>query len=160
MKLNKIDHYNDDKLVWNDETGHYELSFQYAKTHYDIHFKDDLTLRHRLTRNSRKIYNVVYARVNTFNKKILDYVLNHTEEGRKWVFDLLSEQFYSDNETGYNDLSNMPAINFANGQVIDRRYLIENQISVDTEQILDRSANYFGFNVLYSAPLPYIKFED
>jgi hypothetical protein len=61
----------------------------------------------------------------------------------------------ADNETGYNDLSNAPAVNVANGQVLDRNQLIANQLCVDAEQIVDSSATYFGVPICFATCYPW-----
>ena len=150
--------YSDEKLTWNNQTNRYELTLEYVTNLFDNTFKDTGVLAKRITKNSRKIYNFIYARANSHNKEIIDFVLNNTENGRKFLIDVLTEQMEADIETGFNDLSSVPAVNTATGQVMDRGQLVLNQISVDAEQIVQSSANYFGFSIVYSAPYPYFYF--
>ena len=150
--------YNDEKLVWNEQTNRYELTIEYVSNLFDNTFKDTGVLAKRITKNSRKIYNFIYARANSHNKEIIDFVLNNSENGRNFLIAVLTEQIEADLETGFNDLSSIPAVNTATGQVIDRNQLVLNQISVDAEQIVQSSANYFGFSIIYTAPLPYYYF--
>lgn len=154
MKLTKIQPYSDDKLIFNQDK--YELAFEYVKSLFEVNFKDDAELHRRIVKNSRKIYNFIFYRIHSANKVIVETLLNHTEQGRKFLLDVLTEQFDADNESGYNDLSSVAPINVSNGQVIDRNLLYQNQISVDAEQIIDRNAEYFGINIMYQAPLPYL----
>lgn len=154
MKLTKIQPYSDDKLVFNQDK--YELAFEYVKSMFDINFRNDDELKRRIAKNSRKIYNFIYYRIHSANRLIAETLLNNTEQGRKFLLDVLTEQFEADNESGYNDLSSVAPINVANGQVIDRNLLYQNQISVDAEQIIDRNVEYFGINIMYQAPLPYL----
>ena len=151
MNLTFTQPYDDDKLKYVD--GKYQLTIEYVKDQLDIHFADDEVLAKRLKKNTRKVYKVIFARINSNNRNIVEYVLTYTKEGREWLFDLLFEQFEADNETGFNDLSGQPAINFQNGQTIDRNELYRNQLSVDAEQILENSMQYCGMNLLYAAPL-------
>lgn len=151
MELTVIQPYDDKKLNYVDEK--YELTTEYVKEQLDIHFSDDETLVRRIKKNTRKVYRVIFARINTYNRKVVEYVLNNTEQGRRWLFDLLFTQFEADNETGFNDLSEQPAINFQNGQVVDRKELYRNQLSVDAEQILVDVANYCGINLLFAGVL-------
>ena len=81
-------------------------------------------------------------------------MLNKTEQGRQVLKDVLLEQLEADNETAFNDLSSQPAINVGTGQEISRESLQANQISVDTEQIIDRNADYFGFNICVMTRFP------
>ena len=148
-------HYTDDKMVYNEITGQYELALNYVKSLFQITFKDDTTLQKRIPKNSRKIYNFIFYRSYSSNSRVINFLLNETENGRKFLFDVLSEQMEADLQTGYNDLSNQPAVNVANGQAIDRNVLANNQISVDTEQVIENSASYFGgINLLYRSIFP------
>lgn len=150
--------YNDENLTWNEKTGHYELTLEYVKDNFEITFKDDGVLKKRISKNSRKIYNFIYARGNSANKEIVDFVLNNSLNGRRFLLNVLHEQMEADLETAYNDLSSIPAINTATGQVIDRNQLVLNQISVDAEQIIQDSKGYFGFPIIYQGQLPYYYF--
>ena len=147
--------YSDEVMTFNDLTGRYELTIQYVKDNFTINYQNDNVLKERIKKNSRKIYNVIFARSNTANKQVIDFMLNRTLQGRVFLHDLLYEQLEADLQSGFNDLSSMPAINYANGNVIPREEQIRNQISVDTEQILDRSEEYFGINLLYASTYPF-----
>lgn len=159
MKITKTQPYSDEKLTWNKETGRYELSFTFVNSEYDNNFKSDAVLKKRLKKNSRLIYNFIFYRSNSMNKVVVEYLLNHTKEGRDFLFDVLTTQFEADNESGYNDLGDTAPINVSNGQSIDRNLLWANQVSVSTEQIIDNSSRYFGINLMYQAVFPWIYFE-
>lgn len=149
-----IQPYSDDVLAYNKDTGKYELTLTYVKEKLGNSFVDDGILQKRIQKNSRKIYNVIFARIYNANGKVVSFMLERTEEGRQYLHDLLLEQMEADLESGFNDLSSTPAVNVSNGQVLDRNQLYANQISVDTEQILERSEQYFGFNLLYRSLFP------
>lgn len=146
---------SDEVMVFNEMSGRYELTMQYVKDNFTITFANDKILEERIKKTTRKIYNVIYARSNTANKGVIDFMLHRTQQGRVFIHDLLYEQIEADLQTGYNDISSMPAINYAKGQVIPREEQIRNQISVDTEQILDRSEEYFGINIMYASVFPF-----
>lgn len=152
--LHIISPYNDKELQINNESGRYELTLAYVKKNFEVTFRDDGVLQRRITKNSRKIYNYIFSHSNSYNNAVVNFCLFKTEEGRKWIKDILTEQMEADLESGYNDLSSTPAINVANGGVIDRNQLSVNQITIDTEQIIDRSADYFGFNLMYQSQFP------
>ena len=152
--LNFIKPYSNDQLSWNSTTEKYELTLQCVKSEFKINFSNDEETTRRIKKNTRKIYNYIKYHSSTVNSGYIDILLNKTEEGRRFLLDVLLEQFEADNETGYNDLSSQPAINIANGQVINREELERNQISVDTEQIIERNADYFGFNICMMMPYP------
>lgn len=153
-KLNYIEPRTDSILKWNETTKRYELTLEFVKQEMDVNFADDGILEKRIKKNSRKIYNYIKYRSYSGNYQFLEKLLNHTEEGREFLRDVLLEQLEADNETGFNDLSSQPAINIGSGQEISRESLQANQISVDTEQIIDRNADYFGFNICVMTKFP------
>ena len=120
----------------------------------ETHYADDNVLDKRIKKNSRKIYNYIKYHSYSGNSYFVDVLLNKTEEGRRFLKDILLEQMEADNETGFNDLSSQPAVNVANGNIIDRDELRRNQISVDTEQIIERNTDYFGFNICLMSRFP------
>jgi len=132
----------------------YVLTLEYAKRTFPPNFKDDETLVLRLQANSRKVYDFIHYRGHSKNRKIVDCLINRTEEGRAFIQEVLTAQMEADIKTGYNDLTSSPAINMSNGQIMDREELFRNAISVDTEQILEGSAGIFGVDILSRAPFP------
>lgn len=152
--LHFIQPYSDNVLKWNSQNNRYELTIEFVKNELEVHFRDDGVLTSRIKKNTRKIYNYIKYHSYSGNSHFIDVLLNKTEEGRKFLTDVLLEQLDADNETGFNDLSSQPAINVSSGQVLDRDELRRNQISVDTEQIIDRNADYFGFNICIMTSFP------
>lgn len=146
--------FNDNELFFNNDTGRYELTLQCVKNNFDVSFADDNVLQKRITKNSRKIYNFIYYRAYSHNKSIIEFCLNKTEQGRKFLKNVLLEQIEADLLSGYNDLSSQPNINVGSGLVIDRYKLAESQVSVDTELLIDDNSTYFGFNILYQGIFP------
>lgn len=158
IKLTPVAPYNDDKMIWNDTTKQYELKLSYCKEEFDIAFlnddSEDTLLQKRIKKNSRVIYRFVENRVNSYNRLLVLKLINRTEEGRKFIFNLLNTQFESDVDSGYNDLTNSTAVNLSNGQIIPREELYRNAVSVATEQEWDNNQTYFGINIGYQAQLP------
>ena len=153
-QLTTIKPYSDEKLTWNETLKQYELAFKFCKAEYPSNFADDDTLKRRIKKNTRNVYRYVEYHVNSYNKKIVNAIISHTEEGRQFIFDLLSTQFESDVDSGYNDIGDTSAINVANGQIIDRNEIRRNLVSVATEEVFDNSQSYFGINIGYQAPFP------
>lgn len=153
-QLTTIKPYSDDKLIWNDKTNQYELAFKFVKEEYPGNFQDDATLKRRIKKNSRVIYSFLNYRINNYNKRFVSKLLSNTQEGRNFMFALLSLQFEADVETGYNDIGSTPAINFANGQIMDRNQIWANLVTVDVEQEFDNSPSYFGLNIGVQTALP------
>lgn len=141
-------------LKWNSQTSQYELKLEFVKSEMDVHFADDNILLKRIKKNSRKIYNYIKYNSYSGNAHCIDVLLNETEEGRTFLKDVLLEQMEADNETAFNDLSNQPAVNVVSGQIIEREELRRNQISVDTEQLIETNSRYFGFNICVMYPFP------
>lgn len=156
--LHKIKPYSDKTLFWNEETKQYELTIEYFKDNFDETYANDEVLTKRLKKNSRKIYRFIRNRTYSRNRPIVENVINLTEEGRNFIKEMLSVQIEADAQTGFNDLSETPAVNLSNGQVLDRNELYKNQICVDAEQVFDDSDSYFGFRIGYQAAFPPIYF--
>ena len=154
MNLNVIQPYSDNTLAWNDDLKRYELTIQFFKANFQNNFNDDQVLLNRLRKNSRKIYNFIRYRGFSLNWKITEFLINHTQEGREFILAALTEQMEADNESGYNDLSSMPAIS-SQGQTIDRDQLYANQISPDAEQIIENSGSYFGISIVNRTVYPF-----
>lgn len=153
-KLTPISPYSDSKLYYNETTKQYELTFEFVKAEYDDNFRDDETLKKRIKKNTRTVYNFVKYRINSYNRPIVDIILNKTQQGRDFIFDLLRAQFESDVDSGYNDIGIQAPINTANGQIIPREEIRKNLVSVETEQIFDNSQDYFGLNIGYQGVFP------
>lgn len=143
-----------DYLKWNEKTKRYELSREFVKNEMNVNFADDGVLDNRIRKNSRKIYNYIKHNSYTANHPFIEKLLNNTKEGQEFLKDVLLEQLEADNETGFNDLSSQPAVNISSGQIIDRDELQRNQISVDTEQLIENNADYFGFNICIMTKFP------
>lgn len=144
---------SDNNLEWDGKR--YILKMSYFKDEFGSNFHDDGVLLKRLKQNSRKVYNFIRYRSYSQNWEVVEFMLNHTQEGKDFLLELLSTQMEADNETGYNDLSNAPAVNVANGQVLDRNQLIANQLCVDAEQIIDSSSTYFGVPICFATCYPW-----
>lgn len=154
INLKKINPYNDEKLTWNENAKQYELAFEFCKEEYPENFRDDDVLKARIKKNSRLVYRFIISRVNQRNRNIVDLLLSRTEQGREFIFKMLSTQFEADVETGYNDLADTPAINVANGQILPREEIKRNEVSVATEDEFDNNQTYFGINIGYQAQFP------
>lgn len=159
MNVNKVEPYSDELLKWDEVNKRYELAFEYVKANFDTNFRDDKVLKRRITKNSRVVYNFIYYRSNTKNRVVVEWLLNKTKEGREFLLQALSSQFEADVESGYNDLGDVAPINVANGNIIDRNQIIANQVSTNTEQIIDDNSRYFGINIVYQAQFPWIYFK-
>ena len=147
-------HFNDDKLKFNEKTQQYELTLEVVKNNFENVFNNDGILQSRISKNSRNVYNYIYSHSYSGNRKITQFFLNETLEGRDFIFDALFSQMEADIESGYNSMLDQPTIDFKSGSVINRNEVIKNQVSVSTENILLNSMGYFGFNVVYAAPYP------
>ncbi len=147
--------YDDEKLIYNNETGRYELTMEEAKTLFDVMpIKNDSVLKRRLKDNSRLVYNYLVNHSNTANRQVINFMLNRTENGRKFIYAVLMAQIESDLEYATNSLGKMPTVNVQSGQVMDRYLVRENMLCLNAENEIDDSVNYFGFNICYAEPYP------
>lgn len=152
--LNFTKPYTDDILIWNATLQQYELAPQFVKSNLDVHFADDDILSKRIKKNSRKVYNFIKYRAYSGNVPYIQVLLNKTLEGRDFLTKVLLEQLDADNETGFNDLSSQPSIDMATGRELNRESLYANQVSVDTEQLIETNNAYFGFNMMVQYAFP------
>lgn len=159
MKVEITNIYDDQSLVFNKETGRYELTMEYVKANFDMTLKDDGILQKRITKNSRIVYNFIMGRTYSGNNRVVTFFLNRTMQGRRFLTDILHTQLEADLQSGYNDLGDTPAINVSNGSFIDRNVIKANLVSVLTEDYLDRGTEYFGFNLFASCLLAPIYFQ-
>ena len=141
------------KLKWNGNIDRYELTVEYAKSELDDVYGSDEKLKKRITKNSRVIYNYLLSRSYSKNNKVVIFFINNTKEGHKFLVDILLAQLEADAQSGYNDLTIMPAIT-ATGKDIERNEIRRNQVCVAAEEIADNNASYFGFNLLAPTLLP------
>lgn len=153
--LRFVSPYSDGDMEFDESSERYSLTFEYAKSQpWGNNFRSDDELRARLKANSRLIYSYMRNRGYSANWRFAEKVLNRTEEGRGFLLDVLSAQMEADAESGYNDLAKASPIDLAQGRVLDRNEIRRNQISVLAEDIIDSSASYFGFNILYRSAFP------
>lgn len=160
MNFTITNHYDDEKLVFNPSTDHYELSMAYARNNFGENFQDDNEMQKRITKNSRRVYNFIYNRGHHINKNVVTFLLNRTKQGREFLFDVLSMQMEADAENGFNDLTLNPTINVMNGQKVGDRYEFrQNLVTVDVEDKIDSSASYFGVSIVCQVPYPFTYFQ-
>lgn len=144
--MKKIEPYSDEKMLYNEETKQYELRSAWIKEQFGDVFKDDAILTQRIKRNTRKVYNYIFSRGYSGNRKTILAIINHTEEYRQFIYDALFSQMESDMASGYNDQDlYVPKSK-------DERELQQiNEVSVNTENVLKSSNGYGGINLLYAS---------
>lgn len=153
--LTLIQPYSDDSLTYNSFNKRYELTKEYCKNEFATTFADDGILERRIKLNTRIVYNYIDKHIATVNKNVVDFLLNRTEQGRKFILELLTQQMYADIETGYNDLGYQPAINFTGSNDKDREQIKINSLCVAAEDIFYNSDIYFGIRLDYRMTFPY-----
>ena len=144
--MKKIEPYSDDKMLYNEQTKQYELQPDWVKAELGSPFADDAVLEQRIKRNTRKVYNYIFSRSYSGNRKAITAIINHTEEYRQFIYDALISQMESDIASGYNDQDLYVA-----KSKDDRELQQINQVSVSTENILKSSNGYGGINLLYAS---------
>lgn len=144
--MKKIEPYSDDKMLYNEETKQYELKASWIKDNFGNPYNDDKVLEQRIKRNTRKVYNYIFSRGYSGNRKAVLAIINHTEEYREFIYDALFSQMESDLASGYNDQDL-----FVPKSKDERELQQINEVSMNTENILKSSAGYGGINLLYAA---------
>ena len=144
--MEKIQPYSDEKMLYNEDTKQYELQAAWVKANFGNVFKDDAVLGQRIKRNTRKVYNYIFSRGYSGNRKTITAIINHTKEYREYIYDALFSQMESDCASGYNDQDL-----YVPKSKDDRELQQINEVSVNTENILKSSAGYGGINLLYAA---------
>lgn len=153
MTLKILEPFNDDLLEYDKPNEVYVLTLSIAHTLIGNVFKDDNELQRRLKLNSIIVYNYIYNHGNTNNKKYTRFILNNTEQGRKFIYRCLESQIIADAKSGYNDLGSENLVDMNSGNVIDRNKIRENLVSVNTEEIIINSkADLSGYNVICQMP--------
>lgn len=145
---------NDHSLEFNKETGRYQLTLEFVKTLFDeMPVKSDSVVKRRIKDTSRLVYNYILGRCYTGNRALVNYLLNETENGKKFLKEVMAIQIESDLLSGLNSLGKLPTINMSTGQIFDRNQVRINQLCVQCEDEINESQNYFaGINLLYQAP--------
>ena len=157
--LTKIKPYSNEQMTWDEESQKYYLNIEYCKNEFEDTFRDDEVYKKRIKKNSKIVYRWINYHINSYNRPVVFGVLHGTQEGRKLLLDMLTSQMEADVQTGYNDLSSTPAINVSTGRKdFEREDLYGNQVTVDTQEIWESSADYVGFNLSYQAKYPYTLF--
>lgn len=154
--MKKITPYSDDKMLYNKHSKQYELNISYIKSEFGNPYADDGVLQKRINRNTRKVYNYIFATAHSANRKIITAIISHTEEYRKFIFEALLSQMEADLSSGYNDQSLYAPKDFN-----ERNLQYINEVSVDTKNIIDNCKGFGGINLISAMLLPtalYIEF--
>lgn len=133
------------------EGGRYHLTKKFIKDRVDgsENVIDDGKLMKRSRKNSRLVYAYIMGHCHSSNWKTVQFLINGTQEGKDLIKEALATQLEADLLSGYNDLGTMPA-----DEKTKRDDIRENQITVETEQILESSVSALGVNILSMAPFP------
>lgn len=154
--------YTDEKLEYNENTGRYQLTVSYMKSLREgesVPYRNDEIAKRRLREISQTIYSYLITHSNTANRQVIYFLLNKTENGRRFLIDVLSTQLESDLEFATNDIGKIALVNSQTGQVGDRDVYRQNLISIATENIIDDSVGYFGVNLCCMMPFDYYWFD-
>ena len=144
---------DDKNMVYDAEIGLYKLTMSYAKNNFEITYRDDNVLERRLKKISRATHTYLMWKSAPENRQIVDFFLHRTEQGRNFVKAVLTSALEADLESGYYSLSQQAPIN------IERDKQRENRVDVQTEDIINDSESYFGFNMFVSFPFPFTLFN-
>lgn len=148
--------YDDEKLKFNNDTGRYELTLAFLKDEFGPVYGNDKVAERRIKLNSRVVYTYINFHVANCNRYIVNFLLHRTEEGRKFLLEILKEQQYADIQTGYNDLLYQPAISFSGNNDKDRNEVRKNSLCIAAEEVFQNSPLYFGVNISFQGQFPYL----
>jgi hypothetical protein len=151
---------SDSKLIYNEKTKRYELTINEVKENFTIPYNDDGILEQRIRKNSRVVYGYIYAMGNPLNRKIVDWLLHYTEEGREYLYDALISQIESDLASGFNSLAEQPRVNLKTGHIIPEEEMVLSMVSTPTRMILENSESYTNLNLLYRAKYDWLVFSQ
>jgi len=147
-------------LEWNEEAGKYQLKLAYVKTLRDVMpYRSDRMAQQRIKQTSLRVYNYIVNHSASANRPVIDFLLNKTDNGRKFLKEALTAQIEADMEYGYNDLMVRPALNSAANSILNRDEIRLNAISLETEEIINDSVGYFGFNLCILFPFDWSLFD-
>ena len=147
--------YKDKDIEFDETLGLYVLTKSYAKDNFEITYRDDAVLGRRLKKISRAIHLYLMWKTAPENKQVVDFFLHKTEEGMKYLKEAMTCALEADLESGYYSLSQQAPIE----QGIDRDMQRVNRIDIQTEDVLNDSESYFGFNLLVQFPFPFAVFN-
>jgi hypothetical protein len=141
-------------MIFNEDRKRYELTIEEVKANFEIPFNDDGVLEKRIIKNSKRVYSYIYRMCNSRNIATVEHLLNETDNGKRFLFDVLLSQMEADLETGFNSTANQPQIDLKTGRVIQEEDMIKNGlISIETKLIIESSPRYFdGLNILSAIP--------
>ena len=141
--------YNDDNMTYDSIFHRYILTINIAKQYVGNAYADDGILSRRLKEISQNVYDYIYTRGNTNNKKYTRAILNATANGRNLIMEVMLAQLSADSQNGYNDIVKQNTIDFTNGNVIDRNKIIENQVCVACQTLIENSsADLDGYQIV------------
>lgn len=135
-----------------DLTNHrYTLIAQYCSDIANLSdvYADQNSIQKTLNSISRTIYNWIYSRIPLRNKDYVEYLLAKHDDCIRAVYDAMRAQLEADISSGYNDIKNQPALNFATGMNIGREEIKKNLVCVEAQNILESCS----FNFLYAGDL-------
>lgn len=146
--------YSDEILTWDSTTKRYTLTLEQAtKLVGYLPYADDGVAEIELKKMSVIIYRWIYAHINKTNRAFVETILNCSEGGRLLLQEAFESQLEADIESGQTDNARQNAINWNSGSVVDRNVIKENQIGIETEEVLDNPEYFVGYNLLTALPL-------
>lgn len=148
--------YNDESLEWNEDTNRYQATLNLAKNLFEVcPIKSDRELQRVIKNLASSIYHYIFSRTHTANRHIVEFLLNNTENGRKFLKEVFECQLESELQYTYGDITKVPVINVQTGQEGNRENYSQNAISIATQQIIEDSAAFFGgINLLLQVQYP------
>jgi len=100
-----------------------------------------------LKAQARTVYLWIYHRIPFGNRDLIEYMLATDSRFQPIIKEALVSQLEYDLKSGGNDVNKQVAIDFKSKGAIPRSIQVQNQVSIETQQILENGSS--DFNLLY-----------
>lgn len=138
-----IEPYSDEYLFFNEQTGQYEITAQNLLDNYGIELNNAVndnpnSIKAVLRLATTSVYNFIHK--HSLNTCEQDWIISHTESGRKIINDALCQQFLYIKQAGY----------LSRSTDITKRAL---KIDDDAAEILEQIIPEVGYSILYTGTM-------
>lgn len=99
-----------------------------------VYGDNETNVNRQLDSISRSVYNWAYARANSMNKNLIEYLFAF--EMADVIKEAIMAQLEADVSQGFNDVKNIHGTNAETGMIMNRRELAQMSICLEAQQIL------------------------
>lgn len=131
-------------MIFNEEARRYELEPADVE---DNVYRSPAEQKRALRRQSRSLYQWIYANINRANKIIVDELLQNDPEYVRAIREALIDCYEADSEVGFSDLK----YQFGDGaSYIDEHEMVSKLIPASAKAILRSISSESGHNIFYA----------